>query len=119
MKAQMKKVGDTIVVILDGKIDYETNAPLREDLNRLVRQARKDSVPKNIIFNFERLEFVGSSGISTFVQTLREINATAPIKPRYCNVGSEFRKVIEAFDESAAFDFYDNEERARKSFLDN
>ena len=48
MKAQMKKVGDTIVVILDGKIDYETNATLREDLNRLVRQAKKDSVPKNI-----------------------------------------------------------------------
>jgi hypothetical protein len=31
-------------------------------------------------------------------------------------VKSEFQKVIKAFDESNAFEFYDNEERAKKSY---
>lgn len=116
MKTQVKKIGDTIVVVMDGKLDFETHLPLREDLSRIIDQAKTDSVPKKIIFNLENLEFVGSSGISAFVQTLREFNNQAPTRPRYCNVRSEFRRIIKAFDESDLFDFYDNEERARQSF---
>lgn len=116
MKTQIKKNGDTIVVEMDGKLDFETYVPLREDLDRLMDQTKTDSVPKKIIFNLEKLEFVGSSGISSFVQTLKEFNENAPTKPRYCHVKSEFRRIIKAFDEAEAFEFYDNEERARRSF---
>jgi hypothetical protein len=31
-------------------------------------------------------------------------------------VRSEFRRVMQAFDEEELFEFHDNEERARKSF---
>jgi anti-anti-sigma factor len=116
MKTQIKKNGDTIVVSMEGRLDFETHLPLREDLNKIMRQAQTDTTPKKIIFDLENLEFVGSSGISSFVQTLREFNASVDTKPRYCNVKSEFRRVIKAFDESDLFEFYDNEERARKSF---
>lgn len=114
MKTQIKKIGDTLIVSMDGKLDFETALPLREDLSRIIRQARADSAPRKIIFNLEKLDFVGSSGISSFVQTLREFNQASPVKPRYCNVKSEFQKVIRAFDENEAFEFYDNEERAKK-----
>ncbi len=116
MKTQIKKSGDTIVVIMDGKLDFGTHVPLREDLHKLMQEVQTDSVPKKVIFNFEKLEFVGSSGISSFVQTLKEFNTHLPSRPRYCNVKSEFRKIIKAFDEAEIFDFYDNEDRARKSF---
>lgn len=116
MKTQIKKDGDTIVVSMNGRLDFETAVPLREDLSKLMRQAKTDTVPKKIIFNLEKLDFVGSSGISSFVQTLKEFNTTAPTKPRYCHVKSEFQKVIRAFDESDAFEFYENEDRAKKSF---
>jgi anti-anti-sigma factor len=116
MKTQVKKIGDTLIVSMNGKLDFETSMPLREDLSKIIRETRTDSSPKKIIFNLEKLDFVGSSGISNFVQTLREFNQAAPIKPRYCNVKSEFQKVIKAFDESDAFEFYDNEDRAKKSF---
>ena len=59
---------------------------------------------------------MGSSGISSFVQTLKEFNAHVTTKPRYCNVKSEFRRMIEAFDETDDFQIYENEDRARKSF---
>lgn len=115
MKTQMKKIGDTIIVSIDGRLDFESADPLRENLNRLMNQTRTDSAAK-IIFNLEKLEFVGSSGISSFVQTLKEFNANAPTKPRYCNVKSEFRRVMKAFDEQDLFEFYDSEDRAKKSY---
>src|SRR3954468_14382443 len=116
MKTEIKKVGDTIVVSMDGKLDFETAGPLRENLGKLIRQAKTDSVPRKIIVNCENLEFVGSSGISSFVQALKEFNANAPIRPRYCNVKSEFKRVIKAYDEMDIFEFHENVERARKSF---
>jgi anti-anti-sigma factor len=116
MKTEFKKVGDTMMVSMEGRLDFETAGPLREDLGKLLRQARTDTVPRKIIVNCENLEFVGSSGISSFVQTLKEFNANAPIRPRYCNVKSEFKRVIKAYDEAEMFEFHENVERARKSF---
>lgn len=107
MKTQMKKIGDTIFVSLNGRLDFETHIPFREDLSRIIKHANTDSTPSKIIFNFEKLEFVGSSGISSFVQTLKEFNAISPSRPQYHNVRSEFKRVIKAFDEDALFDFFD------------
>jgi anti-anti-sigma factor len=118
MKAKIKKIGDTVVVCMDGRIDYDTNEPLKKrlsDLSKQISRKNQDSVSK-VIFNFEKLEFVGSSGISSFVQTLREFNLKATTKPRYCNVRSEFKKVIRAFDEEELFEFYDDENDAQRSF---
>lgn len=117
MKTNFKKQGDTLIVSMDGKLDVEAHEPLKADLQKLMRQqAQQDASPKKIIFNLENLEFVGSSGISNFIQTLREFNVRAPEKPRYCNVKSEFRRVMQAFDENDSFEFFETEERARKSF---
>ncbi len=128
MKTEIKRIGDTIIVSMGGTLDFETSVPLREELGRVIRQTQRYSNGTGassgaqgpgdlkIIFNLEDLEFVGSSGISSFVQALREFNAAAPSRPRYCNVKSEFKRVIKAFDEEQAFEFFDNEERARKSF---
>jgi anti-anti-sigma factor len=116
MRTRITKEGDTTIVSMEGHLDFETAEPLRKDLNRLVRTNRTDSVPKKIIFDLENLEFVGSSGISSFVQTLKEFSVRTETKPRYCNVKSEFRRVMKAFDESEIFEFYETAERARKSF---
>jgi anti-anti-sigma factor len=112
MKTEIKKIGDTFIVYMDGKLDFETTVPLRETLNRLAT----DSVAKKVIFNLERLEFVGSSGISSFVQTLKDFNQRLPIRPRYCHVRSEFKKIIKAFDDEELFDFFENEDHAKSSF---
>jgi anti-anti-sigma factor len=118
MKTQIKKIGDTIIVSMDGRLDFETNQPFREDLGKLITKSKAgtDSSPKKIIFNFENLEFVGSSGISAFVQTLKDFSQSSPTRPRYCNVKSEFKRVIKAFDEEDIFEFFDNEERAKRSY---
>lgn len=116
MKTNVQKIGDTMVVSMDGKLDFEIQEPLRQDLNKLIRPTNTDSTPKKIIFNLEKLQFVGSSGISAFVQTLKDFSQKIDTRPRYCNVGSEFKRIMKAFDEDDVFEFFENEERARKSF---
>ena len=116
MKTEVKKIGDTVVVSMDGKLDFEMQDTLKQNLSKIIRQANSDSVAKKIIVDLENLEFVGSSGISSFVQTMKDFNAASNTKPRYCNVKNEFRRVMKAFDEQDIFEFYDNQDRARKSF---
>ncbi|MEK6706315.1 MAG: STAS domain-containing protein [Bdellovibrionota bacterium] len=112
MKTQIRKNGDTVTVSMDGKLNFETSIPLREDLaklmSKLTNMSGTDSVPKKIVFNFEKLDFVGSSGISSFVQTLKDFNSLSPVKPQYHNVKNEFQRVIKAFDETALFEFYED-----------
>jgi anti-anti-sigma factor len=116
MKTLIKKNGDTVVVNLDGRLDFETNIPFREDLEKLIDDSNMSSAPTKFIFNMENLEFVGSSGISSFVQTLKDFSEVTPTKPRYCNVRSEFRQIFKAFDENEVFEFFESEDRAKKSF---
>ena len=120
MKTQFKRNGDTLVVSIDGKIDYETQVPFKDELQKLAKPVRNtDSTPTKVIFNLKNLEFVGSSGISNLVQTLKDFNTRAEVKPRYCHVKSEFQKIIKAFDEEQGFEIFDTEERARSSFEHN
>ena len=116
MKTEIKKDGNTIIVLMDGHLDFENQIPLRENLIKLANQSKAGRKPKNIIFNLENLEFVGSSGISAFIQTLKEVNSCTLTKPRYCHVKSEFQKLMKAFDETGIFEFFDNEDHARDSF---
>ena len=113
MKAKVEKQSDAIIVSMEGKLSYEIQKPFREKLENLIQEANTDKTPKKIIFNMEELEFVGSSGISSFIQTLKEFNAKAASRPRYCHVSSEFRKMIEAFDQEEAFEFFEDEEQAK------
>ena len=116
MKTQFRKSGDAIVVEVSGQITFESNLPLKDHLYGLAKALRTDSSPTRVIFNLEDLEFVGSSCISAFIQTLKEFNSLSPTRPRYCGVGSEFQKIIRAFDNEQDFAFYDDEAGARRSF---
>lgn len=121
MKTAIRKTGDTLIVTMDGRLDFGTYVPLREQLSRLVakeefQRASSDAAPAKIIFDLKNLEFVGSSGISSFVQTLKEFNEQMSVRPKYCNVKSEFKRIIKAFDEESLFEFFDSEEGAKKSF---
>ncbi len=116
MKTNIKKLGDLIVVTMDGKVDYETQQPLKHNLKDIIQSAASDHSNPKIIFDLENLQFVGSSSISSLIQTLRDFNAQSPVKPRYCNVNHDLKRVIQALDEKNLFDFYDTTEKAKKSY---
>ena len=115
MKARIKNQGNTIVLYLDGKIDYETQDDVCTVINTTIARNQKDETPKNIVVNFQNLEFVGSTGITQFVHSLKAIHSDNDVTPKYCGVRSEFQKIIKAFDEANEFDFFDDEALTRKN----
>lgn len=116
MKTFIRKNGDTVTISLKGKIGYESVIPFREDLDQLIAETEAGNQPRRIIFNLEDLEFVGSCGISSFIQILKEFNSQSPTKARFCNVRSEFQRIMKALDNNQIFEFFENEEGARKSY---
>lgn len=118
LRTRVRVEGETTIIHVDGWLDYENQDALRQDLLHAVEasHSKRDSVAKKIVVNLENLEFVGSSGITSFVQTLAELGSGAELKPRYCNVKSEFRRMMTAFGDASSFEFFETEERAKQSF---
>lgn len=112
IKTQIRRDGNTTIVSLDGVLDFETTDNLKDNLSKI----SGGGPHQRVVFDLSGLQFVGSSGISSFIQLLREFNNRAPIRPRYANVRSEFKKLFEAFDEDQSFEFWDSQERAIRSF---
>jgi len=110
MQAKIRKDGDVTVVELKGRLDFETAEPFRETCQDILANSK-------VVFNLSELNFVGSSGIGAFVNTLREFTKSNPVPPKFCNVKSEFKKVFRATDEQA-FQVFENEEAALTAFND-
>jgi hypothetical protein len=74
------------------------------------------SKTRKVVFNFSKLRFVGSSGISHFIKVLKKLNA-APAKPKLCNLSSEFLKMFKAYQTARnPFLIFDDELTAMASF---
>jgi len=96
-KAQIRTdATGNITVHLEGSLDYETSAPFRKELSDLV----DDNPHSHITFDMHGLDFVGSSGIGVFVQTIKSFNKRKD-QIRLMNVKSEFLKVFKLYDMSA------------------
>jgi len=108
MKAKVSHHSTSIVISIDGKVDYETQDGVCNFINTTIERNKRDQTAKQIIVNLQNLEFVGSSGITQFVQSLKNIHNETHFTPKYCGVRSEFQKIIKAFDDENEFDFYDD-----------
>ncbi len=118
MKARINETAQTIILSLEGRIDYETSDEVCSIIQKTISKMKSQSgtrlassdrsSAKEIIINFENLEFVGSMGITQFVQQLKSIHQSSAIVPKYCGVKSEFQKIMKAFDQNHEFDFYDD-----------
>ncbi|MEW6057007.1 MAG: STAS domain-containing protein [Bdellovibrionota bacterium] len=115
MKTSIRKDSGALIVSLEGHLDFETTDSFRQNLLKLEEEAAKN---QRVIFDLSDLHFVGSSGISAFIQALREFNSRAATKPRYTNVKNEFKRIISAFDDTGSFEFCETTERALRS-VDN
>ena len=105
MNSKIKKIGDTIVGSVGGKLDYETQEPFKENLKKIATATKTDSTPTKVIFDMEGLEFVGSSGITQFIQTLKDFGQNTDQKAHILKASNEFKKVMRAFDEEQTFEF--------------
>jgi len=94
LKAQFSTnaLGD-ITVHLKGGIDFENSIPLRGQLETL----RKTNPTCNITIDLDTLDFVGSSGLGHFVETLKILNYKKS-QIKLTNVSSDFIKVFKLYN---------------------
>lgn len=82
-----------ITVHMNGGLDYENSLPLRLELQELSSK----NPTSTITLDMNSLDFVGSSGIGIFVETLHILNKNrAQIK--LSNVKTEFLKVFKLYN---------------------
>jgi len=92
MKAKMEKLEDDVVVVaLSGRVEIENAEPF---YHACVQSFSKFS--ENVIFNMEKLSFVGSNGITPFVKAIVELSRAKEDQLKFCKVSSEFKKIFAA-----------------------
>ena len=109
MKTEIHREGAHITIEMTGKIHVEDHELFQD----LLLELKQDPSDSQFIFDFSQLEFVGSSGISRFVQHLKDFHRHSETTPLYQNVSEEFQKFIRAFDTENLFGFYDHSDQPR------
>lgn len=109
MQAKVSQNGEITVVHLVGRINYETVDPFRKTCLENFREGK-------LVFNLQNLSFVGSSGITSFVQTIEDIARTNGQGLKLCSVGSEFKKIFDA-SEIAGLEIFEEQNHAESAFF--
>lgn len=78
---------EVVIVHLSGEIDAESVD--------LFRQACRATLSgRSVLFNFENLSFVGSTGLRPFLESLNDLTKTDGSDVRFCEVRSDFRQIL-------------------------
>ena len=96
MKANiLRDAMGNIIVQMQGDLGYENSMPLRNELKQLA----DDNPHSRITIDLGGVDFVGSSGICHFVETVQLINNETKTEQRVglSNVGKEFRKIFRLY----------------------
>ena len=100
-----KSNNNALVVDLKGEVDFAS-------ADAFYYTCMKELSKKNIVFNLKSLSFVGSDGLSSFMNTLKDLRKQSSIQ--FCCVASEFKKVF-ADSEIKDIDIYEDEQSATKA----
>lgn len=101
MKANiLRDAMGNITVQMSGDLDYEHSMPLRDQLNEL----SAENPQAKITVDLGGIDFVGSSGICHFVETVQLINERKQSHNRMAlsNVSQEFRKIFRLYSDAEA-----------------
>jgi len=108
MKASVrKKEGNVCIVDLAGEVDFHSVESFRTACMR-------DFIETNVIFNMKDLQFVGSDGLSSFMQTMGDLKQYTHLK--LCCVSSEFSQLFANHYTMKHMDIYQDEQSAVIAF---
>jgi len=94
MKAHISTdASGNITIHMKGDLDYDNNIPLRNELEYLMRSHPNS----NITVDMDGMDFVGSSGIGIFAETIKLLN-NKKNQIKLCNVKTEFLRVFKLYN---------------------
>ncbi len=111
MKAIVTNKRGITIVSFEGHLTFSHTTKLKETLQELYERKKN----KKVAFNFEKLEFVGSSGIKSFIKMLKEFNKDTQ-KPRFYGLSLEYQRLFKAFEGRTPFFIFNDEHEALKSY---
>ena len=115
MIMRAKQEGQTIIFELEGHLDFETTQQFKNTCTQLIQNQKSPRV----IFNLEKLKFVGSSGINQFIEIMKDFNNKKVMKPKpkFCHLSTEFERVFKAYQTTRnPFEIFDSENAANEAF---
>ena len=111
IRASISNQGNITVISLQGKLDFESQDILRENIVNLMREGRQ------VVIDLEDLSFIGSSGVTQLFHSLAEYSSSDNAPLRFCNVKSELRRIINAYDLKKTFAIHSSREEALNGFF--
>lgn len=108
MKAIVENIDGVYLVTLEGQLSFEGADSLR-------RECIKKLGAKRIIFNLRSLSFVGSSGITPFMDLLSQLSKARGRDLKVCSVSSEFMRLFQSGDFNG-LEIYETADQARRAF---
>jgi len=98
LKAQIRTDAlGNITVHMDGDLSYDNHRKLKNEILKISKEH-----PYSIItLDLNSLDFVGSSGISNFVEMLKLLNKNGKNRYKISNIKSEFIKVFQIYNFNA------------------
>jgi anti-anti-sigma factor len=115
MILRAKNEGEVLILELEGQLDFETTLQFQETCTSLIQKNESQKV----VFNLEKLKFVGSSGINHFIRIMKDFNNPkfAKTKPKLCSLSTEFHRIFRAYQAARnPFDIFENFNEAVAAF---
>lgn len=110
MKIEEKKKGQVLVLYVSERLDTFTAPELEKKITDLI-----DSGEQNLLLNFERLDYISSSGLRVLIGMAKKIKAKGG-KFLLCSMGDMIRRVIEMAGFDKILSLYGSEDEALKQF---
>jgi anti-sigma B factor antagonist len=111
MKIQRRKIGDVVILDLEGKILIGDDiADLREAVNGLVRDKEN-----KVLLNFEQVPYLDSTGLGEVVKSYTTIKRNGGMV-KILNLSSKVKDLMTITKLITVFETYDDEEQAVASF---
>lgn len=115
MNLKVKQEGAVLIFEVEGQLDFESTQLFQETCADII--TKKDA--KNVVFDFDGLKFVGSSGINQFIRALKDFNSSAE-KPRLCAMSAEFTRMFKAYEtQRNPFEIFETQNEAIASFAES
>ncbi len=108
MEATVKNQGGVTIITIQGSLEIERTQPFRE-------ACLKHFLDKKVIFNMESANFVGSTGLHAFLDTIKVISEENQHGLKVVGLKPEFRHILVNL-EFHKLQIHDSEENAVASF---
>ena len=87
LEARLKTHGNISIVHIKGPLDIEQTQPFRQ-------VCEKHLAGKQVIFNLQMANFVGSTGIKSFIDSLRVLGESSHFGTRLVGLRPEFKRIF-------------------------